>query len=406
MPKIENTPGIAWRKNQYGHEARWRARADLIRRGFEPLSVKLWAATHEQPEPDEFDVAFMQDRCNALQSEMLAFAHGGLPAAEFDGTLASLIRCYQTDPDSAYREIRYKSRGHYDTLLRMIGRDWPGATLEKIDLRSVKRWYESYRGQGKIAMGHSLVRMLRTVISFGARLLELEQCLRLQNVLKDKFKMPKPRSLRLTADMAEAIIAEAHKQGLPMVAFAQALQFEMMIRQKDVIGEWIPISEPGLSAVTNGNEKWLRGLDWKEVDANFVVTHVTSKRQKPITVDLRLAPMVIRELQGIARNQYPATGPMVVDKRSGLPYTDAYFRRTWRKIADVVGVPREVKNMDTRAGAISEATDAGAPLEQVRKAATHSDISMTQRYSRGDTESIAVVQRLRVAHRTKTDDTQ
>jgi site-specific recombinase XerD len=57
--------------------------------------------------------------------------------------------------------------------------------------------------------------------------------------------------------------------------------------------------------------------------------------------------------------------------------------------------------MDSRAGAISEATDAGADLEHVRHAATHSDIAMTQRYSRGSEDKIAGVQRLRAEHRSK-----
>jgi hypothetical protein len=57
--------------------------------------------------------------------------------------------------------------------------------------------------------------------------------------------------------------------------------------------------------------------------------------------------------------------------------------------------------MDTRAGAISEATDAGAELEHVRHAATHGDISMTQRYSRGGTEKIAQVQKARIEYRNK-----
>jgi len=57
--------------------------------------------------------------------------------------------------------------------------------------------------------------------------------------------------------------------------------------------------------------------------------------------------------------------------------------------------------MDSRAGAISEATDAGADLEQVRHAATHSNISMTQRYSRGAEGKIETVQLARIEHRNK-----
>jgi hypothetical protein len=58
--------------------------------------------------------------------------------------------------------------------------------------------------------------------------------------------------------------------------------------------------------------------------------------------------------------------------------------------------------MDSRAGAISEATDAGIDIEHVRQAATHGDISMTQRYSRNGAEKTANVLRQRAAYRKKT----
>ena len=89
---------------------------------------------------------------------------------------------------------------------------------------------------------------------------------------------------------------------------------------------------------------------------------------------------------GVARG----TGALVVEETTGRPYTDHQFRRKWRQAADAAGVPREVYNMDSRAGAITEATDSGAQLEDVRHAATHSNVSMTQRYSRGGAEKTAV----------------
>jgi site-specific recombinase XerD len=55
--------------------------------------------------------------------------------------------------------------------------------------------------------------------------------------------------------------------------------------------------------------------------------------------------------------------------------------------------------MDSRAGAITEATEAGADLEHIKQAATHSDISMTQRYSRGAEEKTAGVMRQRAEYR-------
>jgi hypothetical protein len=210
----------------------------------------------------------------------------------------------------------------------------------------------------------------------------------------------------LTAEQATAIRALAHKQGLHSIALAQAFQFELMLRQKDVIGEWVPISEAGHSETLYGNEKWLRGLRWNEIDGNLVLRHMTSKRQKEIEVSLRNAPMVMEELaltygKNFSRADLPGSGPIVIAERIDRPYHAAAFRRAWRKLADECEIPKSVKNMDSRAGAISEATDAGAELEHVRHAATHSDIGMTQKYSRGSTEKVAEVQLKRVAFRNK-----
>ncbi len=170
-----------------------------------------------------------------------------------------------------------------------------------------------------------------------------------------------------------------------------------MLRQKDVIGEWVPINEPGMSDVTTGNSKWFRGLRWEEIDSNMILRHVTSKRQKEVTAELRLAPMVMEELP--ARR---ASGPVIICEHTGIPWTAHEFRRHWRKLATAVGVPKTVRNMDSRAGAITEATQAGADLDHIKHAATHSDIGMTQRYSRDAAAKTANVMRKRVEYRNKT----
>jgi integrase len=174
-----------------------------------------------------------------------------------------------------------------------------------------------------------------------------------------------------------------------------------MLRQKDVIGEWVPVSEPGISGTVGPLGKWIMGLRWEEIDQNMILRHTTSKRGKDIQVDLKLARMVIEELGTSNRDDLPASGPVIISETKGYPYTATHFRRAWRKIADDAGVPKSVRNMDSRAGAISEATDAGADLEHVRHAATHSDIGMTQRYSRGSVDKVAGVMQLRADHRNK-----
>lgn len=405
-PKIENAPGLTWKPRRNGMwEARWHARTDLIRRGYKPKSIGLW--TGSAPTPAE--AAMISDRCNTMQSDMLVWARGGIPqVAVYDGTWSSLIACYRTDEDSTYRTLRYKSRQHYDQLCKTLEKDIGSDRIRELGARRVKRLHEAWTAGGKVAIGHSLIGMVRTVLTFGATILECQDCRAAKVLLHDmRFAMAKPRVDRLTAEQASAFRVAAHADGRPSMALAQAIQFECTLRQKDVIGEWVPIDEPGLSDVTSGNEKWLRGIRWEEIDAKMILRHVTSKRQKEIIVNLLLAPMVIEELCLMAgpeewtRDSFPASGPVVIAERSREPWKAHEFRRIWRVLATKAGIPKGIRNMDSRAGAISEATDAGADLEHIRHAATHGDIAMTQRYSRGAADKIEGVMRQRVAHRNK-----
>lgn len=412
-PQI-NAPGLTWRKLKHGWECRWRARPDLMQKGWIPKNVRLFNPTPAKATPSEPDAIWIIDRANALQDEMLTWGRGGLPleSGEYDGTWKSLVSFYQTDPDSPYQKKRYNTRQHYDTLCRRLVRDCGNDFIKDTDARAMLRLYEKWSEDGKkIAMGHSMIGMARAVLTYGKTFQKCPACRELRVDLTDmRFKNAKPRDERLTAEMVEAIRAMAPAMNRRSIALAQAFQFDLMLRQKDVIGEWIPISEPGISDLIDRNQKWLRGLRWEEIDKNLILKHVTSKRQKEITVDLTAAPMVMEELRFIAslpdgatlrRDHLPAKGPIVVDEVNGLPWTNSEFRRYWRKVAKAAGVPDHVRNMDSRAGAISEATDAGAELEHVRHAATHSDIAMTQRYSRGAQDKVAKVMKMRADHRAK-----
>jgi hypothetical protein len=396
-PKFQDSPGIRVRHRGRGWEARWVPRTDLVNRGYSKRCWQIWVGV----EPSDEDRAFVAETCGRLQGEMIGWGRGLthiIPA--YSGTLKSLADAYLSDPASPYKTKRYKTRIFYERLVGMIVRDYGSMNLSAINARLVLNWHGQWsRGGKKISMGHAMVGMLRTLINFGMTLLEDKQCERLSLVLsKMKFKMAKPRSERLTAEQAIAIRAKAHEMGFPSMALGQALQFELMLRQKDVIGEWIPIEEPGMSPYTRRHFKWMTGIQWQEIDEHLVLRHTTSKRQKDIEVQLPLAPMVMEEL---ARTGRKASGAIIISERTGLPYVDHDYRHQWRAIADACGIPRSVRNMDSRAGGISEATDAGADLEHVRHAATHSDIAMTQKYSRGSTDKVAKVMELRTAHRAK-----
>src|SRR5262245_7600255 len=408
-PRVENAPGIAWRKLKGGWEARWRPRHDLVLRGLPMKQVRLWLGW----DASDVEKKWLSDVCTALQSEMLVWSRGNLPCVgTFDGTINGLITLYRADPDSTYRKLRYGTRVNYDNVMDRIAQNkWIDENgvervIGEMDIRDIKartvlRWHELWSAGGKLHMGHRAIGMLRTIINYGATFLEDAECERVSSKLHGmRFPQGKPRGQIITADQVVAVRAKAHELGRHSIALAQAFQFELMLRQRDVIGEWMPISEPVPSAITDGNAKWARGLRWNEIDANLILRHVTSKRQKEIIVDLRKAPMVMEELELVQKmHELPSDGPVIVYERTGRPYIAHQFRHAWRTVADATGIPRDVRNMDSRAGAISEATDAGADLEHVRHAATHSDIAMTQRYSRAGEEKTAKVMELRAANR-------
>lgn len=396
-PKIEgDAPGLVWKPRKHGWSAQWQARTDLIRKGYSPKSIRLWFGT----EPSKVESAWISSRCLIMQRDMLAWSNNGKRAVgKFNGTFKSLAECYQTDEDSSYQSKRYRTRLFYDRLCKRIVADCGDMLIADFTGRDAIALHKRWTAGGKIAMGHSLVAMLRLLLTFGKTILNDPACRLARDIAHDmKFTMPMARRATLTADQACAIRAEANRRGLHSIALAQAFQFDCMFRQKDVIGEYVPLSEPEISAVIHGNSKWLRGITASEVSPDLILTHVTSKKQKELVVDLRRAPMVMEE---IAIEPLRTEGPLIVSELHGRPWVADDYRMHWRACADAVGVPRAVKNMDSRAGAITEATEAGVDLEFIRHAAAHSEIKMTQRYARGAEGKIANVMDARAAHRNK-----
>src|SRR5688500_9742579 len=125
-PKIKDAPGHIGRKHTRGFECRWQCRTDLVEAGFTPKSRQLFAGE----EPDETWMGCAQGSCRRLKEELLTFGCGGLAAVTaFEGTLRSLISCYQTDPDGPYQKRRYRVRRNRGGLLRRIAEAHGGEDL-------------------------------------------------------------------------------------------------------------------------------------------------------------------------------------------------------------------------------------------------------------------------------------
>jgi hypothetical protein len=413
-PRVEDAPGLVWRERKKTWVAYWQARSDLVKRGYAPGAKKLW----EGVEPDDIDKAEIASECNELQSAMLIWGRerdaGGklYPLV----TVSNLIFKYQNDPDSAFHKKQYEARQGKAALLKRIDKRFGDVMLAEITGRMILSWYKEWSDGGqKVSAGGAFIATLRTLFRFGAGLLDDAECSRLAGTLSSQsYKGTKPREVALSAAQAVAVRKAAHARGWRYMALAQAVQFECTLRQKDVIGEYVPVKEPGVSDVIRTwnfkgqkkTKKWITGIRWERIDENLILRHVTNKRNKKIEIDLKLAPMVMEEFQAIFgstdRSAMPASGPVICEP-DDHPYYSGEFRRKWRKIADDAGVPKHVKNMDTRSGAITEAAAAGADMEKVRKAATHSNVAQTQNYSRDDAKATAEVMALRVARRNKPD---
>jgi hypothetical protein len=261
-------------------------------------------------------------------------------------TVTQLVEKYQAT--NQYRQLGFKTRKFYDRVTRQLLQTFADANLADIKIPEIQRLYDFWSKNGtKPSMGHALVAQFRIYVNYGATILELPECVRLSVLLRAMhFRLPRVRTERLTEDHARLIIARSHRQGRDSIGLAQALQFECPLRQIDVIGLWIPQSEPGFSDLPFGDKKWMRGLRWSAIDKNLILR--TTQGSKEIEVDLRQCPLVMAELKRL--DTIPTSGPVILDEDTGQPYDPDKFRELWRTIANSAGVPKNVKNMDSPGG--------------------------------------------------------
>lgn len=364
-------PGLIWRAGR----PMWRASKDAAKRGYPVKNVNLASLSD--------DDAAIVARCVRLQAEMRQWLSGeqvGSPEA-FDGTITALLRIYQTDPESPYHKLKPSARHPYDVYARMLTMEVGRRRIDMIDGRDIRRWHAAWAtpvepgGRPKLAAAKMAIVVLKSALSFG-KTCRMRGCADLKSILEEiTFPAPKPRTAAPTAAQVIAARAAAHALGHPRAALAYALQFETTARQWDVIGQWLPLSDPRPSAVIDRGRKWI-GPTWATIDESLVMRLVPTKTEDSsaaaVTFDLRLCPMVMEELAHIAPAE--RTGPLVAVP-AGSPYRQWHFRDLWRRCADRAGIDKSIWNRDLRAGGNTEAQQAGALLEDRKKVIGHTDRS-------------------------------
>jgi hypothetical protein len=218
-----------------------------------------------------------------------------------------------------------------------------------------------------------IIAVLKAILSFGIQCRN-PGCAEFKSILSEmRFPSLQSREQAPTAAQIIAVRAAANAAGHAPAALSYALQFEGDMRQWDARGQWVPIADKRPSTVHYRGKKWL-GPHWSQVDANLILRFKPTKTAftsgAEVAIDLSVCPMVMEDLEAIPLEQ--RTGPMVLDPKTGRPYTKHRFGQVWRAAAQTAEIPADVWNRDLRAGGSTEARASGAKIDDLKKVLGHS----------------------------------
>ncbi len=406
MPSNTHAPGLRQRPRKGGETAYyWIAAAASRLAGNYPVkSVRLTQPTEEA----------RAAACRRNTAELMEWiATNGAPSEiTFRGSIASLIDCYQRDEDSPYRKLRENTQRSYDHDLKLLKAAVGNRDVAALTGKDFTRWHASFAspaldekgnpvGERRVRRGHGLMTMLRMLFGYGVTM-RFAGCSECSAILTEmRFEAPAKRRVTMAFDQASAIVEKAIERSRLSIALAQAFQFELAMRQIDVIGYWVK-ARPADSGIVALGKRWTGGLLWSDISSDLKVSKLTTKTGSEGEWDLNLAPLVVRVLALVPREH--RIGPVVIDEGAGRPYLYRHFCDQWREIADAAKVPAEVWNRDSRSGGITEGSEAGADGRDLQRTATHSDPQTTERYIRRSLDATTRVARLRIARRAQSQN--
>lgn len=365
MPaKAENPPGLRCLRGK----PIWRATKAAVREGYPVKSVNL--SLHAG------DAEAILRRCRRLQIEMHSWLSGRRGHIRvFDGSIRSLVDLYETEPESPFHGLPASTREPYGVYLRLLRKEVGERQIDRCDARDVKRWFAVWTEGGHLAKGKMIIAVLKAILSFGIQCRK-PGCAEFKAILSEmKFPALRARDQAPSAEQIIAARAAAKAAGHHAAALAYALQFEGTMRQWDARGQWVPLSDKRPSTVHYRGKKWL-GPHWSQVDANLVLRYTPTKTAftsgAEVAIDLSVCPMVMEDLAII-----PQSGPLIVDPKTGRPYTKHRFAWVWKTSAKAANIPPDIWNRDLRAGGTTEAREADAKTDDLKKLVGHAAGSRT-----------------------------
>ena len=406
---IERPAGLQPRKRAKGVVWYWVAPAAAVDRGFVPATFRF-TTDWEDPEHQKA----MASRCEILNADVKQFTSGRKTEVRSPfpaGTVGWMCDVFAQHEASPYRKRRADTTRTWDVGLKLLQKTVGRRTLNSIIGPDLETWHEKWarpakdkdgvrRGERRLRRAKHGIDTFRRALSF-LRTLRNQHAIELAAVIEGmRFEQPTARRTFLTYEMVQAFAPIARAEGFPSAALVLRLQLDTLLRQKDLIGEWVP--DPAAEGgVTHRGRVWGRGLVWGEhIDPEtLVLTKGTSKSngRKFVEVALGAYPETAALLRAIPREK--RIGPVVVCEATGRPWKRDHFQKVFRRCARAAGIPDNVWSMDTRAGGMTESYDAGADISRVMKAAGQTQVSTTDRYIRNQAAQSAEIAQLRLARR-------
>jgi hypothetical protein len=264
MGERSQTPGLIARKRKHGYDRLYWS-ADKVSRKAKDYPERLIPLLSDATEAEIIDL------CEAYTARLkLWLDRGPAPRWLYDGTVGSLCDVFERHSESPIHEVRRNTAESYIDSLTVIRATVSARAVRALSPIEVKGWYSKWRapkvegGPERVKRAHDAVATLRMILNFGHALGYAECGALVDGLSKIRFERSRRREGAMTIDHARAFIATAlasgDSRGLSM-AIGVATQFETMLRQKDVIGEW--------SRDASGRETWSGPYTWESIPGGF-----------------------------------------------------------------------------------------------------------------------------------------
>lgn len=397
MPTRSDSPGLKWRKIKGGRQPYWVAR-QVVRdtRGFPDPTIRLNA---NAPDGD------LAEQCRGHTARLLLWIaerdkeEPSATKTHYDGSVLAACRIYQEHPHSRFHSVKANTRKSYVDSLKVVEATVGKRLIRNVTVLDVQHWYNQWRkpvlpgGRERIDRAHDAVTMFKTVLRFNAAVSRTRpECNRLIDELQKAsslvtFEKGGAREEEMTYAYASAFIRTALDQGnrgiisadrARYMAIGVAAQFELLLRQKDIIGERPKTADDlqkainrGATAISYGNQTWAGFFTWENCPGwRWRMKTSKSKYRQAANFDLTIYGLLFPLLEAVPHDQ--RTGA-VVKGEHGYAMQERTYRGWFREIARAAGIPDQIWNMDTRAGGATEAEEAGADLSAIRGLLTHSE---------------------------------